>query len=140
MRHEVVLSVEFANFEAGVAELREAVPEVLLILQKEDRELARRGATLWIRVLDREPANDLSLHYKCRLQHKGKPSSTCMPSKEQTSVNKVLTPYPAVFQDFSGMILRGLQDRGRQIGVWCCFICDNGGWHPDLPPKHRYSD
>lgn len=105
MRHEVVLSVEFANFEAGVAELREAVPEVLLILQKEDRELARRGATLWIRVLDREPANDLSLHYKCRLQHKGKPSSTCMPSKEQTSVLNARTRFLHLILLFSKTFL-----------------------------------
>lgn len=68
VRHNVVFSCKFADFEAIVAKLGEPIPEVLLVLQQEDRELAGGGATVWVWVLHSEPANDLALHYKCRLQ------------------------------------------------------------------------
>lgn len=72
VRHSIVFSVKFADFEAIVAILGEAVPAVFFVLQKENRELAGRGTTVGVRVLHAEPANDLPLHYKCRLQHMDK--------------------------------------------------------------------
>ena len=68
MRHNIVLSVKLAYFEAVVTKLREAIPEVLLILQQEDGELARWGAAVWLWMLNSEPANDLALHKQGRLQ------------------------------------------------------------------------
>lgn len=63
VRYDIVASVEFANFQAVVAKLGEAVPVVCLILQQEDWELARGGAALWVRVFDGEPPNHLPFHY-----------------------------------------------------------------------------
>lgn len=44
VRNDVIAPVEFANLQAIVAKLWEPIPVVCLILQQEDRELARGGA------------------------------------------------------------------------------------------------
>ena len=54
--------VKLANLQALVTKLGEAVPEVFLILQQEDWELASRGADVRVLVLNLEPAYDLPLY------------------------------------------------------------------------------
>lgn len=54
--------VEFANLQALVTKLGKAIPEVILILQQEDWELASRGADMRVLVLDLKPAYDLPLY------------------------------------------------------------------------------
>ncbi len=52
VRNDVIAPVEFANLQAIVAKLWEPVPVVCLILQQENRELARGGAAVRVWMFD----------------------------------------------------------------------------------------
>ena len=64
MRYDVSFVVELADFEAIVAKLGKPIPVITLVLQQEDRELARRSTALRVWVLDCEPPNHLPLHHQ----------------------------------------------------------------------------